>query len=164
MTNRPPSPSGPLSGVRVLSLCLNLPGPAALMRLRALGARCTKLEHPSQPDPMLAYCPTAYRAMHQGIGLVHADLKSVGGQQRLERELQRCDLLLTSFRPSALKKLGLGWPQLHRRWPQLSQVAIVGATGEHWQADGLQLLMSGDNQQLVIPEYGAPVHITQQRK
>lgn len=42
--------------------------------------------------------------------------------------------------------------------------AIVGATGEHWQADGLQLLQNGVNQQPVIPEYGAPVHITQQRK
>ena len=34
----------PLRGLRVLSLALNLPGPAALMRLRVMGAQCTKLE------------------------------------------------------------------------------------------------------------------------
>jgi crotonobetainyl-CoA:carnitine CoA-transferase CaiB-like acyl-CoA transferase len=88
---------------------------------------------------MLTYCPPAYRAMHQGIGLVHADLKSVDGQQRLDRELQRCDLLLTSFRPAALKKLGLGWPQLHRRWPHLSQIAIIGATGDRAEEPGHDL-------------------------
>ena len=33
-----------LKGVRVLTLALNLPGPAAVMRLKAMGAQCTKLE------------------------------------------------------------------------------------------------------------------------
>ena len=32
-----------LKGVRVLTLALNLPGPAAVMRLKAMGAQCTKL-------------------------------------------------------------------------------------------------------------------------
>ncbi|RZL91858.1 MAG: CoA transferase, partial [Variovorax sp.] len=36
-----------LSGVRVLSLALNLPGPAALMRCRQMGATCIKLEPPA---------------------------------------------------------------------------------------------------------------------
>jgi len=36
---RPARPPQPLRGQRVLSLALNLPGPAALMRLRAMGAR-----------------------------------------------------------------------------------------------------------------------------
>ena len=49
-----PASFAPLAGVRVLSLALNLPGPAALMRCRALGARCTKLEPPSG-DPMGHY-------------------------------------------------------------------------------------------------------------
>jgi crotonobetainyl-CoA:carnitine CoA-transferase CaiB-like acyl-CoA transferase len=41
----------PLHGIRILSLALNLPGPAALMRCRRMGATCTKLEPPSG-DPM----------------------------------------------------------------------------------------------------------------
>ena len=40
----------PLRNARVLSLALNLPGPAALMRCARMGAECTKLE-PPPPDP-----------------------------------------------------------------------------------------------------------------
>ena len=40
-----------LQGLRLLSLALNLPGPAALMRCRQMGARCVKLEPPAG-DPM----------------------------------------------------------------------------------------------------------------
>ena len=43
-----PRPFQPLRGVRIVSLALNLPGPAALMRLHALGARCLKVEPPGR--------------------------------------------------------------------------------------------------------------------
>jgi alpha-methylacyl-CoA racemase len=129
--------------MRILSLALNLPGPAALMRCRALGARCTKLEAPARAgtssDPMASYSPQAYMAMHQGIRTVTADLKTDAGQAVLHRELQRADLLLTSFRPSALKKLGLQWRSLHARYPRLAMVQIVGASGVHAEAPGHDL-------------------------
>lgn len=41
---------------------------------------------------------------------------------------------------------------------------IVGTTGEDWLKQGLQRLLDGESDQIVLPEYGAPVHITQQRK
>ena len=47
MTTSPTKTLQPLKGVRVLSLSLNLPGPAALMRCRKLGATCVKLEPPA---------------------------------------------------------------------------------------------------------------------
>jgi branched-chain amino acid transport system substrate-binding protein len=53
-----------------------------------------------------------------------ADLKTDKGQKLLHRELARTDVLLTSFRPSALNKLGLEWKSLHKLFPQLSMVAI----------------------------------------
>lgn len=42
--------------------------------------------------------------------------------------------------------------------------AIVATTGENWIADGLARLVAGEDQKIALPEYGAPVHITQQRK
>ena len=101
-----------LRGVRVLSLALNLPGPAALMRCQQMGASCTKLEPPAPAgansgDPMAAYCPAAYNAMHSGIHHLQADLKTPAGQQTLHTALASTDILITSFRPSALPKLGL---------------------------------------------------------
>ena len=120
-----------LENTRVLSLALNLPGPAALMRCRAMGASCVKLEPPERngvsSDPMAAYAPDAYAALHDGVRHVRADLKTAEGQSILQTELAQADVLITSFRPSALKKLGLEWPSLQVRFPRLSLVAIVGS-------------------------------------
>jgi crotonobetainyl-CoA:carnitine CoA-transferase CaiB-like acyl-CoA transferase len=127
-----------LQGLRILSLALNLPGPAALMRCRRMGATCTKLEPPSG-DPMAHYNPGAYGQMHEGVTVLQADLKTRQGQDALHHELARTDVLLTSFRPSALTKLGLGWKDLHSRYPSLSQVAIVGAAGERAEEPGHDL-------------------------
>lgn len=139
----------PLRGVRVLSLALNLPGPAALMRLRAMGATCTKAEPPapaglSSGDPMGQYNPGAYATMHSGVRTITVDLKSAKGQAQLQRELARTDVLLTSFRPSALTKLGLGWKALHKAHPALSVVAIVGAPGARAEEPGHDLTYLAD--------------------
>jgi alpha-methylacyl-CoA racemase len=131
-------PFAPLAGVRVLSLALNLPGPAALMRCRAMGATCTKLEPPSG-DPMAHYNGAAYGALHEGVSIELADLKTGTGQEHLHGLLEETDVLLTSFRPSALAKLELGWDALHARHPKLSQVAIVGAPGERAEEPGHDL-------------------------
>lgn len=134
----------PLHGLRILSLALNLPGPAALMRCRRMGATCTKLEPPSG-DPMGHYNPGAYAEMHEGVKVLQADLKTPQGQEAVQRELAKTDVLLTSFRPSALARLGLSWKVLHSRFPTLSQVAIVGAPGERAEEPGHDLTYLADN-------------------
>lgn len=134
----------PLHGLRILSLALNLPGPAALMRCRRMGAACTKLEPPAG-DPMGHYDPGAYAELHAGVKVLPADLKTPQGQDVLHRELARTDVLLTSFRPSALRKLGLGWKELHGRYPTLSQVAIVGAPGDRAEEPGHDLTYLAEN-------------------
>jgi alpha-methylacyl-CoA racemase len=116
-----------LKDTRILSLALNLPGPAALMRLKALGASCIKLESPAG-DPMLTYAKAAYTQMHEGIKIVKADLKTERGLARLHKLLANTDVLLTSFRPSALARLGLSWKVLHKAHPHLNIVSIVGDT------------------------------------
>jgi len=128
----------PLRGVRILSLALNLPGPAALMRCQRMGARCVKLEPPGG-DPMVTYCKPAYDALHHSIRITTADLKTTDGQKKLHRELVKTDVLLTSFRPSALAKLGLSWKALHKQYPQLSQVAVIGAPGQRAEEPGHDL-------------------------
>ena len=133
-----------LDGIRILSLALNLPGPAALMRCRRMGAACTKLEPPSG-DPMGQYNPGAYRELHEGVKVLQADLKSREGVALLHKHLETTDVLLTSFRPSALAKLGLAWSELHARHPMLCQVAIVGARGERAEEPGHDLTYLAQN-------------------
>ena len=143
----PPKPLRPLKGVRILSLALNLPGPAAMMRLQAMGATCSKLEPPAPAampagtpgDPMGMYNMPAYTSLHQGIRVLQADLKTAKGQAQLHKMLARTDVLLTSFRPSALDKLGVGWAGLKKRYPPRSMVAIVGAPGARAEEPGHDL-------------------------
>lgn len=146
MTTRTTAPARfrPLKGTRILSLALNLPGPAALMRCRALGATCVKLEPPSG-DPMGHYNKQAYAQLHEGVKVTTCDLKTETGQKVLHRELAKADVLLTSFRPSALDKLQIGWKKLHRLYPSLSQVAIVGAAGARAEEPGHDLTYLADN-------------------
>jgi crotonobetainyl-CoA:carnitine CoA-transferase CaiB-like acyl-CoA transferase len=143
-------PSAALKGVRVLTLALNLPGPAAVMRLQAMGAKCTKLE-PLAPaglctaDPMGIYKPSAYDVMHKGLKVLQADLKSERGQAALHKQLAKTDVLITSFRPSALVKLGLSWKELHKRYPTLCVVSIVGALGERAEEAGHDLTYQSES-------------------
>jgi alpha-methylacyl-CoA racemase len=122
------SSTKPLRGVRVLSLALNLPGPAALMRLAEMGARCTKVNPPAG-DPMQHYTPDGYALLHKGVKHQTLDLKTEADQAALHKLLAETDVLLTSFRPSALVKLGLGWKSLHKKYPALSLIEVVGAPG-----------------------------------
>jgi alpha-methylacyl-CoA racemase len=158
MATQPPNmtpgkPIQSLKGVRILSLALNLPGPAALMRARQMGARCVKLEppaHPSAPkgtpgDPMGLFNRAAYDVLHQGVRVVQADLKTPQGQKALHRELSKTDVLITSFRPSALHKLGLAWKALHLRYPTLSRVEVVGAPGVRAEEPGHDLTYLAEN-------------------
>ena len=145
-----------LKGVRVLSLSLNLPGPAALMRCKAMGATCVKLEPPNG-DPMGLYNPNAYEQLHLGVKIAKADLKTELGQRALYRELVKTDVLLTSFRPSALKKLGLIWKDLHKQFPKLSVVAIVGAPGARAEEPGHDLTYMAEND--LIPGLDLPASL-----
>lgn len=137
----PAGPDGgpaPLKGVRILSLALNLPGPAALMQLRAWGADCLQIDPPSG-DPMRSYCARAYAELHAGIPTLTLNLKTEADRAVLHAQLARADVLLTSFRPSACRKLGLHWPALQRLNPRLSWVEIVGEPGERAEHPGHDL-------------------------
>jgi crotonobetainyl-CoA:carnitine CoA-transferase CaiB-like acyl-CoA transferase len=103
-----------------------------------MGATCTKLEPPAG-DPMARYNAAAYAELHEGVAVLRADLKTDEGQQVLQRELARTDILLTSFRPSAFARIGLDWKALHGKYPTISQVAIVGAPGAGAEEPGHDL-------------------------
>jgi len=118
----------PLRGVRVVTLALNLPGPAAIMRLAQMGASCTKINPPAG-DPMSNASSEAYALFHKGVKGKTLDLKSAAGQAAMHTLLADTDVLLTSFRPSALTKLGLSWKTLRKQYPAISLIEIVGAPG-----------------------------------
>ncbi len=116
---------GPLAGIRVVNLSVNLPGPAAARHLTSLGAVVFKVEPPGG-DPMELYHAGWYRDLALGQQLLRLDLKMPADRAKLDELLDTADLLITASRPAALTRLGLDWPTLHRTFPRLCQVAIVG--------------------------------------
>jgi alpha-methylacyl-CoA racemase len=114
-----------LQGVKIVSLALNVPGPVAAARLTKLGADVTKVEPPSG-DATKTVAPAWYESLCKGQTVLRLDLKTPDGRAKLDELLARADLLLASFRPSALQRLGLDWESLHARYPKLCFAGIVG--------------------------------------
>ncbi len=119
----------PLSGVRIVSLAQNVPGPLALSRLVAEGATAVKVEPPAG-DPMRGFSEPWYLEMHRRVMVARIDLKLPAGRKRLTALLAQADLLLTSQRPAALGRLGITARRLARHHPALRWLNIVGDTAE----------------------------------
>jgi alpha-methylacyl-CoA racemase len=132
-----------LQGVKIVSMALNAPGPVAAARLTKLGAEVTKIEPPSG-DATKRAAPAWYESLCQGQTVLCMDLKSPEGQAKLDDLLAQSDLLLASFRPSALQRLGLDWEALHARHPRLCFVGIVGYAAPFEERTGHDLTYQGD--------------------
>ena len=115
----------PLSGIRALTLAINVPGPVAAARLRDLGATLIKVEPPGG-DPLFRISPAWYESLTQNQKIVRLNLKEQDGRAQLDHFLEESDLLVTATRRSALDRLSLSWSDIHERFPRLSHVAIVG--------------------------------------
>jgi crotonobetainyl-CoA:carnitine CoA-transferase CaiB-like acyl-CoA transferase len=114
-----------LSGIRIVSLCINTPGPVAASRLASLGAQVTKVEPPTG-DPVKTYAPEWYAALTKNQTIVTLDVKSPADRAKLDETLAQSDLLLASSRPSALRRLNLDWESVHARHPKICFVGIIG--------------------------------------
>ena len=112
----------PLTGVRVITMALNAPGPLACQRLAADGAHITKVEPPGG-DPLKALCPSWYDELHRRVAVIEQiDLKADAGQQRMRAMLAEADVFMSSQRPAALMRLRLD----HASLPDLRSLNIVG--------------------------------------
>jgi alpha-methylacyl-CoA racemase len=115
----------PLAGTKLVTLALNVPGPVAAARLVGLGARATKIEPPAG-DALKTSARPWYDLLSRGQTIVALDLKKEPDRRRLDEFLSDTDLLLTSFRPSALRRLRLDWESVHAKHPRLCAVNIIG--------------------------------------
>ncbi len=118
-----------LASIHVVSLALNLPGPLACAQLASWGATITKVEPPTG-DPMQQYSAEWYAHLHAGIEVITLDLKSNDDQTRLAALLSNADLLVTSFRMSALARLGITKESIVEKYPNIVWLAVVGHASE----------------------------------
>jgi alpha-methylacyl-CoA racemase len=85
-----------------------------------------------------------YESLIQGQTVLQLDLKSIEGRAKVDELLAQADLLLASFRPSALQRLGLDWESLHARYPKLCFVGIVGYPAPLQERTGHDLTYQSD--------------------
>jgi formyl-CoA transferase/CoA:oxalate CoA-transferase len=105
----------PLDGVRVLDLTRNLAGPYAAMILAELGADVVKVESPDGDDTRQWGPPfwddegPVFLAANRNKRSIVLDLRTDEARAAMEGLCRRSDVLLESFRPDALERLGYGY-------------------------------------------------------
>jgi len=119
--------------VRVLDLSRLLPGPFATMILADLGARVDKVEDPRGGDYLRFMPPKGedgvnpvFSMLNRGKRSVVLDLKQEEGREALKALVAKADVLVESFRPGVLARLGLGYETLRALNPRLIVCAITG--------------------------------------
>jgi crotonobetainyl-CoA:carnitine CoA-transferase CaiB-like acyl-CoA transferase len=126
-----------LRGLRVLDLTRLLPGPLATLRLAELGADVLKIEEPSAGDGARAMMQSAadralgrpsafYRIINRGKRQTRLDLKSETGCKVLHALVRESHVLVESFRPGVMARLGLDYASLAAINPKLVYCAITG--------------------------------------
>ncbi len=124
--------SGPLEGLHVLDLTRLLPGGYATLILADLGADVVKVEEPGKGDyvrwtpPMVGELSAAHIALNRNKRSLTLNLKAEEGRALFHRLAERSDVVIESFRPGVLERLGCGWKQLKELNPRLIYCAISG--------------------------------------
>ena len=147
-----------LHGIRVVSLALNAPGPVAAQRLTQLGADVTKIEPPNG-DATTRVAPQWYESLCRGQSVLRLDLKNPAERPRLDALLAEAHLLLTSFRPSALRRLQLDWETVHMRHPRMCFVGIIGHPPPLEERSGHDLTYQADFDLLRPPQMPASLFV-----
>ncbi len=122
----------PLAGIRVLDLTRLLPGPVATMRLAEMGATVIKIEEPGIGDYARLIGPVRHSVSQFFVAVNHAkqflrlDFKQAAARAEFLQMVAQADVVIESFRPGVMDKLGLGWQVLKQHNPSLVMCAISG--------------------------------------
>ncbi len=139
----------PLSGIRVLDLSRLLPGGFCSLLLADFGADVLKVEDTGAGD-YIRWAPPYYEgaddsaksamflSLNRNKRSIRIDLKSEAGREVLLRLVRDYDVVLESFRPGVLDRLGVGYKRMREENPGLVYCAIsgYGQTGPKRDASG----------------------------
>jgi crotonobetainyl-CoA:carnitine CoA-transferase CaiB-like acyl-CoA transferase len=139
----------PLAGIRVLALSRLLPGGFCSLLLADFGAEVLKVEDTGRGD-YIRWAPPYYEgaedtaksslflALNRNKRSIRIDLKQDAGREVLLRLVQEYDVVLESFRPGVLERLGVGYERMREVNPGLVYCAITGygQTGPKRDASG----------------------------
>jgi alpha-methylacyl-CoA racemase len=132
--------TAPLDGVRVLDLSRLLPGPVCTLHLADLGADVVKVEDTAAGDyaRSLGLAPTGegrapsdassafFRMVNRNKRSLALDLKASAGRDAFLRLAQRADVIVESFRPGVVDRLGVGYAAVAALNPRIVYCSITG--------------------------------------
>jgi len=122
------------AGVRMLDLSRLLPGPYCSLLFADLGAEVIKVEEPGLGDYARATLPhwgdsgigSYFLLLNRNKKSLSLNLKHEAGKAVFRRLVETADVLLESFRPGVMNRLGLGWEALRAINPGLVYCAVTG--------------------------------------
>jgi crotonobetainyl-CoA:carnitine CoA-transferase CaiB-like acyl-CoA transferase len=121
-----------LAGVRVVDVSQYIPGPYASLMLADMGADVVKVEPPAG-DPMRGLGPRDrdgispfWKLMNGGKQVVTLDLKVPAQSEAFAALLASADVLVESYRPGVMERLGFGRERLQVLNPRLVHAALSG--------------------------------------
>ncbi len=141
----------PLNGIRVLDLSRLLPGPYSSLVLADLGADVIKIEAPGAGDylrhmpPSKAGMSGAFWTLNRDKRSVELDLKSDSDRERFLNLVATADIVIESFRPGVIDRLGIGYQRLCQYNPTiiLCSISGYGQTGPYRDRAGHDINYSG---------------------
>ncbi len=144
-----PEPTGPLRGLRILDLSRLVAGNMASLQMADFGADVVKVEPLPAGDPLRAWRQKGqstfwktYGRNKRSIGL---DFHGDGAIDLLRDLMASSDVMIESFRPGTLEKMGFGPEVLARDFPRLIvlRVSGFGQTGPYSKRPGFGTLVEG---------------------
>lgn len=149
----------PLDGLRVLDLSRILAGPSCTQTLGDLGADVIKVERPGTGDDIRDWGPpflkdaegndtgeSAYFiSTNRNKRSVTVDIASAEGVAIILALIAQCDVLIENFKIGDLARRGLGWEEVHARFPRVIYCSITGfgQTGPYAARPGYDFIIQG---------------------
>ena len=130
-----------MRGYRVLDLTRLTPGAYMTMQLADLGADVIKIEEPRRGDYMREMVPEGFAVLNRNKRSLGLDLKREEGQEAFRRLVARADVLVESFRPGVMARLGLDYESLRSVAPHIVYCSLsgYGQSGPYREASGHDL-------------------------
>src|SRR4030081_3642935 len=127
----------PLEGIRVLDLTRLLPGGFCSLLLADFGAQVLKVEDTGMGDYIRWSPPFSdgahesarsalFLSLNRNKRSIRLDLKHERGRDALLRLVGEYDVVLESFRPGVLERLGVGYERMREQNPGIVYCAISG--------------------------------------
>ncbi len=135
-------------GLRVVDFTNNYAGPITTCYLADFGAEVIKIEKPGSGDDSRAFSPqlnglgVPFMWVNRNKKSIVADMKDPEGKELVQELVKTADIVVESFKPGTMEKLGMGYEELKKINPSLIMCSIsaFGQTGPYSRKPGYDII------------------------